>query len=95
MSNKTLCPGCDGYSSSITAAVNDGDPCPFCGLPATVILAVEEARKKGADEALIERAVTATQRLVEQQAEVEAARRLVTDLRLALSHYDAAIEESK
>lgn len=32
MSRKTHCPACDSYTSSLTSAFENGEPCPSCGL---------------------------------------------------------------
>jgi hypothetical protein len=31
---KMTCPGCDAHTSAVGIAYRDGDPCPYCGLPA-------------------------------------------------------------
>jgi hypothetical protein len=62
MSNKATCPACDAHTSSVWTAFADGDPCPYCGLPAGAAEAFENARQRGADEALIEQAARAEQR---------------------------------
>lgn len=38
------CPGCNSYTSSIRAAVDEGNPCPVCKLPADAILEVAAVR---------------------------------------------------
>lgn len=43
------CPVCRSYSSSVLAAVVQGDPCPSCGTPANVILDVERLRTERGD----------------------------------------------
>jgi len=55
MSNTMTCEGCDADSSSVRSAYEDGQPCPYCGLPAGATTELLTARKRGADEALIKR----------------------------------------
>lgn len=37
MANKLSCPGCYAYTSEVLQAVRDGEPCPYCGIPASAI----------------------------------------------------------
>lgn len=79
MSNKMDCLGCDSYTSAIYQAYENGDPCPNCGLPAEVTARVLAARKKAADEDLIQRY---------QEAEVRTGKALAEAARLR-RHLDA------
>lgn len=47
-----ICPGCDGYTSSILMAVRDGQPCPYCGLSASAITEIDALQQNRADEEL-------------------------------------------
>ena len=42
---KTTCPACDSWTSEVGRALRDGEPCPYCGLPAEAAETVMEARK--------------------------------------------------
>ena len=59
MSDKMECPGCEGYSSSVLADFNNGEPCRFCGLPHEATVAILAARRKSADADLTEQFETA------------------------------------
>lgn len=77
MSRKTECPACNSWTSSIYDAFQDGEPCPFCQLPAEAAKAINTARERNADEQLIKRALAAELRAAEMEAEL---RRLRTRL---------------
>ena len=60
---KTTCPACDSETSAIGMAFRDGEPCPYCGLPAEAAEAVMEARKREeASELVLERMAKAEAR---------------------------------
>lgn len=46
------CPACGQNVFAILQAFRDGDPCPYCGLPADAARTVLEAARRGADEKL-------------------------------------------
>lgn len=73
MSMKAECPACDSETSELYRAFQEGDPCPYCGLPADAANAVLAARERGASEQLVERAAKAEQRAAKAEQE---ARRL-------------------
>lgn len=52
MSQKMTCPACTSHTSSILQAVNDGQPCPHCGLSAAAIIEIESIAERRGDEAL-------------------------------------------
>jgi uncharacterized Zn finger protein (UPF0148 family) len=52
VSDKMTCPGCGAHSSSVLIKVNDGEPCPFCGLSADAITEITDVRRRKADEDL-------------------------------------------
>lgn len=70
MSIRAFCPGCNSETSSIYRALQDGGPCPSCGLPAEVILAVEKARARNADEQLLARLMEAERRAAVAEKEL-------------------------
>lgn len=74
MSNKAHCPGCDSYLSSIYEAFEYGGPCPNCGLPADAAAAVEAARNRHADEALVQRCIDAEKKLAAAEKELSTLR---------------------
>lgn len=55
MSEKTHCPGCDAYLSSIRDAFDRMEPCPNCGLSAGAASEIEAVRRKAASKALRQR----------------------------------------
>jgi biotin synthase-like enzyme len=70
VSNKTECPACGSYTSSIYDAFECDDNCPYCGLPAEAAKAINEARERGADKQLVERALAAEKRAAEMETEL-------------------------
>lgn len=59
---KQMCPACDSETSAIGLAFRDGEPYPYCGLPAEAAEAVIGARKRGASEQVLERMARAEAR---------------------------------
>ena len=73
MSEKMECPGCGAYTSSVLAKVNDGEPCPYCGLSAGAILEIGSVRRRKADEDLkeqLEKALIERDRAVTEAAKL-------------------------
>lgn len=70
MSRKLTCPGCNSHTSSVQAAVDNDQPCPYCGLPATTIVAVLGARQHTTDSELLARFEQAEVRAGRAEAEV-------------------------
>jgi hypothetical protein len=67
------CPGCGAYSSSVLIKVNDGEPCPFCGLSAEAIVEIGSVRREKADEGLkarLEKALVERGRAVTEAADL-------------------------
>jgi hypothetical protein len=62
MSDKSTCPGCDAYTSSVFQAFAEGLPCPHCGLDAEVAAKVEAARERKATADLGDQLLAAEQR---------------------------------
>ena len=67
---KRSCPACDAHTSAIGAAFRDGEPCPYCGLPAEAAAAFDRAVTRGADEDMAQRAAQAEQRAAVAEARV-------------------------
>lgn len=90
MSNKMECPGCEAETSSVLAAVERGEPCPYCGLSADVIEKVIETRRRHGETQLVEQLTEALKRA--EAAEVRAARveRALREVESALSRVRAA-----
>jgi DNA repair exonuclease SbcCD ATPase subunit len=68
---KRSCPGCDAWTSSVGAAFRDGEPCPYCGLPAEAAHAIDEARERHASEVVVKRLADAEVRAAKAEAEVD------------------------
>ena len=68
---KRSCPACDSWTSAVGIAFRDGEPCPYCGLPAEVVPILDAAEKRGLDRTLIERTAQAEVRAVNAEAETE------------------------
>lgn len=49
--------------------MRDGDPCPYCGLPAEAGRLIEEARSRGVKGKVLKRLADAETRAVEAEAE--------------------------
>jgi len=67
------CPGCNSYTSSVLAKVQQGEPCPRCGLSADAILEIGSVRRRKADEALkqqLEKALIERDRAVTEAAKL-------------------------
>lgn len=87
MGNRATCPGCDSHTSSVWAALRDGEPCPYCGLSADAIVAVTAAREGHGSAALkaeVSRLLIENDRLREALAKTT----------LALSSARAAVESA-
>jgi hypothetical protein len=52
MGQKMTCPGCDSHTSTVLAAVQEDQPCPYCGLSAQAIVEVNGLRERRDDDAL-------------------------------------------
>ena len=65
---KRTCPACDSETSAIGMAFRDGEPCPYCGLPAEAAEAVIRARRRGAAEDVLERMARAEARAARAEA---------------------------
>ena len=81
MSNKTECPACGSHTSSIYDAFKRDEECPYCGLPAEAAKAINEARERGADKQLVDRALAAEKRAAEMETELRRLRRRLVRLR--------------
>lgn len=88
MSEKATCPGCNSHTSAIAAVLRgDGEPkCPYCGLSASAMLEVIDARRRTNDEVLLERVTSATVKADRLESENIA-------LRAALDRVRRALEE--
>lgn len=84
MSDKTECPGCGSYSSSILRAFDDEDPCPVCGLSADAAAEVFAARRRGADAALTKRYADAVLRADKAEARARQLEDVLHEVRTAL-----------
>lgn len=74
MSNKQECPGCESYSSSVLAAFERGEPCPYCGLSAAAALEIEAVKTSRADGALRERLAVVLRERDEMKRELDRSR---------------------
>lgn len=82
------CPGCDARTSSVLAAFEDCDPCPYCGLSWSTAAELEEkhrtVRQSRADEEVKAIAEAALLRAGRAEAAVERLQRQVDAVRAAL-----------
>ena len=84
MSNKVTCPGCESYTSAVFQAVHEGEPCPYCGLPASTIAEVNAVREARGDEQLREKLAEALTRAGRAEAEVARLRDMARSVRAAI-----------
>jgi hypothetical protein len=77
MSRKIECPGCGSETSGVAWAIDNGEPCPTCGLSAEAIVTVLEVRRRFGETELTERLAAALKR-------ADAAERKVERLQVAL-----------
>lgn len=84
MSQKMTCPGCNSHTSDVFYAVERDDPCPYCGLPAESILAVDVVRQSRADQGLKEKFIEAEVRAGKAEAERDRLREQLREIREVL-----------
>ena len=78
------CPGCNAYTSSVLIKVQEGEPCPYCGLSAEAIMEINGVRRRQADENLKARLETALIERGRALAEAAKHKRAVESARHAL-----------
>lgn len=95
MSRKMTCPGCDAHTSGVVAAYEDGEPCPYCGLPATATSEILDARSRAADADLTKRYEEAVKRVGLLEAENLALRGALNGVRQAMRQADALVKDAE
>jgi hypothetical protein len=65
---KRICPGCDSWTSAIGAAFRDGEPCPYCGLPAEAAHLIDEAQERNVSQKVLDRLAAAEIRAAKAEA---------------------------
>ena len=81
---KRSCPACDSHTSAIGAAFRDGEPCPYCGLPAEAAHAIDAAQERHVSEEVLKRLAAAEVRAVNAEAEARRVNAILDSLRRAL-----------
>jgi hypothetical protein len=94
VSNKMTCLGCNSYTSAIYDAYQERSPCPTCGLAADATERVLAARKRLADEDLIQRYQEAEVRAGRAEAEATQLRRHLDAIQRAVANPPEADEVS-
>lgn len=94
VSRKMTCPGCDAHTSSVVTAFDEGDPCPYCGLPATATEEILDARKRAADADLTRRYEDLVKRVAGLEAERNALRSALNNVKQAVRQADDAISKA-
>lgn len=84
MSDKTHCPGCNSYTSGVHIAVQEGRPCPNCGLSAEVIEQVNAAQDRYGETELTRQWQQAVIRAERAEQEAESLRAKLAKLRRVL-----------
>lgn len=77
---KRTCPACDSWTSSVGIAFRDGEPCPYCGLPAEAVEALDRAAERGAEQSMVDMAAKAEVRATNAEAEVRRLRGLLREI---------------
>lgn len=67
---KRTCPACDSWTSAVGEAFRDGEPCPYCGLPAAAAHLIDEARERKVGDDVLSKYAAAEVRAAEAEAEV-------------------------
>lgn len=80
MSEKMTCPGCGAHTSSVLVAVEQDEPCPYCGLSSSAIAEVNAMRRRREDDALTERAAEAEIRADRAEAETRRLRSVLDQI---------------
>lgn len=94
MSHKMTCPGCDAHTSGVVTAFDEGEPCPYCGLPATATAEILDARERHANAELTQKYEDAVKRIGHLEAERNALRAALNDVKMAISRADEATKNS-
>lgn len=85
MSEKTECPGCLAYTSSVRHAFDNGEPCPSCGLSASAAAEVVAVRRRRCDEQTKDELGEALLLIDRRDRELAIARRTIEDVRRAVA----------
>jgi uncharacterized OB-fold protein len=83
--NRAWCPACDDETSTIWAAFERGEDCPYCGLSAAAAAELVEFRRRGAEFALVVSTAQAERRAQEAERESARLRKLLARAREALA----------
>lgn len=86
------CPGCDAYSSGVVTAFEEGEPCPYCQLPATATAEILDAREHHANAELTQRYEEAVKRIGRLETENHALRGAVNVVRQAVRQADEIVK---
>lgn len=89
------CPGCDAYTSGVVTAFEEGEPCPYCRLPATATAEILDARKRSADAELTKRYEEAVKRIGGLEAENHALRGALNNIRQAVRQADEVVKDAE
>lgn len=92
MADKEWCPGCDSYSSSVLAGLRDEGKCPFCGLPAEVILTVNAAKEQHLNEELTQKYLDAQKEIASLKKIMSVDRAFVTRVKHAVASHTEGME---
>lgn len=88
MGERLECPACESETSTVLIRFRDGEPCPYCGLSAAAMAEIFDARKRGADKALMTKYTEAVKR-------ADKAEREVSHLRSKLSRIEQALKDDE
>lgn len=95
MSNKITCPGCGSHTSNVWQAIEDGEPCPHCGLPSSTIVQVNAVRDARGDERLREQLAEALVRAGRAEALVAVLRDAIVSAHGPLDRALTAIKDRR
>lgn len=92
MSRKMTCPGCDAHTSGLVAAYEEGEPCPYCGLPASATSEILDARRRAADADLTKRYEEVVKHVARLEVENRTLRGALNGVRQAMRQADATMK---
>jgi len=81
MADKSECPGCGAYLSSVRTALRDGDPMPCCGLSHAAAMEITVIRETKANESVTRLAEDAITRADAAERELAKLRRWMQRVR--------------
>ena len=92
---KRSCPGSNSWTSSVGIAFRDGEPCPYCGLPAEAVALLDAAAERGLERAVVDRLAAAERDLAGVRAENRRLLAALQSIEFAVTDAVAATEATR